>query len=1006
MNFNGSTGRRNVNLGKRYLMNRNKSLFLKSTQEEREKREANRRREKAASIIQASVRRKLDLDRWRRQLVSQWDGKSVSEFKYFFPSLSSTQDLEESLNQIDSLIRNLKNMTQGEINTCLNILLETLCSLKFKDNYIDPLLILICRKIPPILNSLNNPMIPHNTRAATTQRLLKIYCTGNSEILYFLCIKAITSTEDLLPLFTNSKLNPYESAQACDFVQNFMQTEASVTEGFISITETIQKLSDSQKVAMLLYYSNALNRQHSETLTISLVRLIPLILTSISKEILIDFTEEESVADHDTTAVVISKNQFQALANLFERSKIPVPSEQQLEYVSSLLHFSSLFRNDDGSLKTAIILTWILYDNPSLLKQCFDIIPNDTYSFRGQDHISNQDLRNMIDPSRNKVFWQSILIFNEFFMSHILYTPDSAFLDQIMITESDLVHLIEFLKLFVSQVLLRYRDIDPPTNQYFLSSFKKLLTLTHALYTKNLTLKFVDPDIWITKNVEWASSSIKSAIPAIESVHQSLMMTENTNSTDNAYDFLKSGSFIHVFQKVPKKVVDILYLLTYAFYMIPFDKRTELFHSFIEFDKQNNDATGWFPTKVEGKVSRDSLLFDAYKSFGRLRGTDFKKPFSVQFINQFGEAEAGIDGGGLTKELLTSLVDTAIVPSDENRKKNKNLQFFSSTTDNKLYFNPEFYFKFYYEKQHPNSLIPYAYTNYEYLDMCHFFGMVIGKCLYDNVLLDLSFAPFFFETCAKLGGILYFNLMGDKVDVMSAAVNLNELKGLDISLYNSLIYILKQNERSKFDAMEIPFAIDGVFFDSSGVQHHVTVPLGNYKSDTHVTPETRMHFVKLMTNFKINVQSRLQMKAFAKGLFEVIKPHWLLLFDFNELQTLISGDAHDIDLDDLKANVVYGGGYTSNDKTVKDLFEILEDFDQEMKGKFLKFVTSSSKKPLLGFKELSPNFGIFKAGDDVNRLPTASTCVNLLKLPDYKNKRLLREKLLYSINSKAGFDLS
>jgi ubiquitin-protein ligase E3 C len=34
------------------------------------------------------------------------------------------------------------------------------------------------------------------------------------------------------------------------------------------------------------------------------------------------------------------------------------------------------------------------------------------------------------------------------------------------------------------------------------------------------------------------------------------------------------------------------------------------------------------------------------------------------------------------------------------------------------------------------------------------------------------------------------------------------------------------------------------------------------------------------------------------------------------------------------------------------------------------------------------------------------TCVNLLKLPRYKDARTLREKLLYSVNSNAGFDLS
>lgn len=59
-----------------------------------------------------------------------------------------------------------------------------------------------------------------------------------------------------------------------------------------------------------------------------------------------------------------------------------------------------------------------------------------------------------------------------------------------------------------------------------------------------------------------------------------------------------------------------------------------------------------------------------------------------------------------------------------------------------------------------------------------------------------------------------------------------------------------------------------------------------------------------------------------------------------------------------------------------------------------------------GFKELVPKFAIRDAGRDNERLPTASTCVNLLKLPIYTDERILRAKLLQAINSGAGFDLS
>lgn len=57
------------------------------------------------------------------------------------------------------------------------------------------------------------------------------------------------------------------------------------------------------------------------------------------------------------------------------------------------------------------------------------------------------------------------------------------------------------------------------------------------------------------------------------------------------------------------------------------------------------------------------------------------------------------------------------------------------------------------------------------------------------------------------------------------------------------------------------------------------------------------------------------------------------------------------------------------------------------------------------FQELDPPFCIQHAGS-VDRLPTSSTCMNLLKLPEFADEKKLREKLLYAIQSGAGFELS
>jgi len=45
-------------------------------------------------------------------------------------------------------------------------------------------------------------------------------------------------------------------------------------------------------------------------------------------------------------------------------------------------------------------------------------------------------------------------------------------------------------------------------------------------------------------------------------------------------------------------------------------------------------------------------------------------------------------------------------------------------------------------------------------------------------------------------------------------------------------------------------------------------------------------------------------------------------------------------------------------------------------------------------------------GKDVERLPSAATCFNLLKLPNYKRSATLRRCLVYAVTSNSGFELS
>jgi ubiquitin-protein ligase E3 C len=98
------------------------------------------------------------------------------------------------------------------------------------------------------------------------------------------------------------------------------------------------------------------------------------------------------------------------------------------------------------------------------------------------------------------------------------------------------------------------------------------------------------------------------------------------------------------------------------------------------------------------------------------------------------------------------------------------------------------------------------------------------------------------------------------------------------------------------------------------------------------------------------------------------------------------------------------GVYDSEHTVIKKFWKIVESLTEEQKKKLLKFATSRSRPPLFGFKNLIPNFAI--QSSERERLPTASTCLNLLKLPTIEDFGLLREKLICAIESDSGFELS
>jgi ubiquitin-protein ligase E3 C len=73
-------------------------------------------------------------------------------------------------------------------------------------------------------------------------------------------------------------------------------------------------------------------------------------------------------------------------------------------------------------------------------------------------------------------------------------------------------------------------------------------------------------------------------------------------------------------------------------------------------------------------------------------------------------------------------------------------------------------------------------------------------------------------------------------------------------------------------------------------------------------------FPGLVAKYYVVDRMKDQCEAFTRGLWEVIDPSWLRIFNEPELQILIGGPSDGkIDVDDLRSNCRYAGGFTGID---------------------------------------------------------------------------------------------
>ena len=239
-------------------------------------------------------------------------------------------------------------------------------------------------------------------------------------------------------------------------------------------------------------------------------------------------------------------------------------------------------------------------------------------------------------------------------------------------------------------------------------------------------------------------------------------------------------------------------------------------------------------------------------------------------------------------------------------------------------------------------------------------------------------------------------------------VNFGDLETIDEEYYTNL------KKLTEFDAeiLESLYQDFTILEEVMGEKKEVMlVPDGD---EIDVTIDNLPEYLEACLKYKMLGQVKNQLNELLLGFFDVIPEPLLTIFDFQELELLMCG-LPEIDLEDWKNNTEYSGEFDRvgpNHETCRWFWEVVEEFDQEMRARLLQFVTGTSGVPSRGFGVLQGNdgnirrFTIHGVEIGICLYPRAHTCFNRIDLPLYESKKDLYDKLHLAVTmSSTGFDI-
>ena len=380
------------------------------------------------------------------------------------------------------------------------------------------------------------------------------------------------------------------------------------------------------------------------------------------------------------------------------------------------------------------------------------------------------------------------------------------------------------------------------------------------------------------------------------------------------------------------------------------EQQKNMFFKMIDDSRRERDDLGFLDIFLNRNkfnlmlnIRRDHLIEDTLNELSK-PNVNLQSELKVKF-----SGEQGVDEGGVRKEFFILLIRQIFDP---------NYGMFSYNKKTRLYWFNHYSFE--------------PKIKYELI------GKIFGLAIYNNTILDV-----------KLPIVVYKKLLGIKP-------NLDDMKECDPELYHTLNYLVNNNDPNLKEELDTNFT---VIDDKFGEK--LVIPLKPNGENILIDINNKNEYVELYLDWYFNKSIQEYFNSFEKGFYCVFNRNLSKVLTPDELELIICG-TQILDFNELKKACQYEE-YTKDSETIKYFWEILLDFNEEEKKKFLSFVTGCDRAPIDGLGSL--HITISNGGTDIKQLPSAHTCFDNLILPDYKDKEKMKKAILTAINYSEGFGL-